>query len=64
MAINPFNNPSFGMMYKDALYSLYAGAVMPHEREILAMAPLPADVVDPFASQDVDPRQRCLADKA
>ena len=45
------------MMYKDALYSLYAGAVMPHDREILAMAPLPADVVDPFASQDVDPRQ-------
>ena len=57
MAINPFNNPTFGMMYKDALYSLYAGAVMPHDREILAMAPLPADVVDPFASQDVDPRQ-------
>ncbi len=57
MAINPFDNPEFGMMYKDALYSLYAGAVMPHEREILAMAPLPTDVVDPFASQDVDPRQ-------
>ncbi len=57
MAVNPFDNPTFSMMYKDALYSLYAGAVMPHEREILAMAPLPADVVDPFASQDVDPRQ-------
>ena len=57
MAVNPFDNQTFSMMYKDALYSLYAGAVMPHEREILAMAPLPADVVDPFASQDVDPRQ-------
>ena len=45
------------MMYKDALHSLYAGAVMPHDRDILAMAPLPADVVDPFSSQDVDPRQ-------
>ena len=57
MAVNPFDNPEFGMMYQDALYSLYAGAVMPHDREILAMAPLPTDVVDPFASQDVDPRQ-------
>ena len=45
------------MMYQDALFSLYAGAVMPHERELLAMAPLPTDIVDPFVSQDVDPRQ-------
>ena len=45
------------MLYQDALFSLYAGAVMPHEREILAMAPLPTDIVDPFVSQDVDPRQ-------
>ncbi len=57
MAINPLDNPEFDMMYQDALYSLYAGAVMPHDRDILAMAPLPTDVVDPFASQDVDPRQ-------
>ena len=57
MAGNPFDNPTMSMMYHDALQSLYAGAVMPWEREILAIAPLPADVVDPFASQDVDPLQ-------
>ena len=57
MAGNPFDNPTMSMMYRDALQSLYAGAVMPWEREILAIAPLPADVVDPFASQDVDPLQ-------
>ncbi len=45
------------MMYQNALNSLYNGAVMPHEREILARAPLPTDIVDPFVSQDVDPRQ-------
>ena len=57
MAGNPFDNPTMSMMYQDALQSLYAGAVMPWERDILAIAPLPADVVDPFASQDVDPLQ-------
>ncbi len=57
MAGNPFDNPTMSIMYRDALQSLYAGAVMPWERDILAIAPLPADVVDPFASQDVDPLQ-------
>ena len=57
MTGNPFDNPTVDMMYRDALQSLYAGAVMPWDREILAIAPLPADVVDPFASQDVDPLQ-------
>ncbi len=57
MTGNPFDDPMISMMYQDALHSLYAGAVMPHERELLAMAPLPTDIVDPFASQDVDPRQ-------
>ena len=57
MAGNPFDNPTMSMMYQDALQSLYAGAVMPWERDILSIAPLPADVVDPFASQDVDPLQ-------
>ena len=57
MAGNPFDNPTMSMMYQDALQSLYAGAVMPWERDILAIAPLPADVIDPFASQDVDPLQ-------
>ena len=57
MAGNPFDNPTMSMMYRDALQSLYAGAVMPWDREILAIAPLPAAVVDPSASQDVDPLQ-------
>ena len=57
MAGNPFDSPTVEMMYRDALQSLYNGAVMPWDREILAIAPLPADVVDPFASQDVDPLQ-------
>ena len=62
MTGNPFDNPTVDMMYRDALQSLYAGAVMPWDREILAIAPLPADVVDPFASQDVDPiRIMCFA---
>lgn len=47
----------FDSMYRDALYSLFSGAVMPIDRDILSMAPLPDDVVDPFASQDVEPNQ-------
>ena len=54
---NPFDDPMMSMMYQDALHSLYAGAIMPWERDLLAIAPLPTDIVDPFASQDVDPRQ-------
>ena len=46
------------MMYEDAIHSLYNGMpVMPWQREVLAMAPLPEDIVDPFASQDADPMQ-------
>ena len=46
------------MMYEDAIHSLYNGMpVMPWQREVLAMAPLPEDIVDPFAAQDSDPMQ-------
>ena len=46
------------MMYEDAIHSLYNGMpVMPWQREVLAMAPLPEDIVDPFAAQDADPMQ-------
>ena len=57
MAGNLFDDPTMSMMYRDALQSLYNGTVMPWDREILAVAPLPADVVDPFASEEMDPRQ-------
>ena len=42
-------------MRTDALHDLYAGYVTPLDREILADMPLPSDMVDPFASQEVDP---------
>ena len=46
------------MMNEDAIHSLYNGMpVMPWQREVLAMAPLPEDIVDPFAAQDADPMQ-------
>ena len=57
IAGNLFDDPTMSMMYRDALQSLYNGAVMPWDREILAVAPLPADVVDPFASEKMDPCQ-------
>ena len=41
MAGNLFDNPMMSMMYQDALQSLYNGAVMPWDLEILAVAPLP-----------------------
>ncbi|MBQ6503291.1 MAG: hypothetical protein IJI57_05205, partial [Flexilinea sp.] len=55
MAGNIFDNPTLSIMYQDALQSLYNGCVMPWERDILAQAPLPSDMVDPFASEDVKP---------
>ena len=55
MAGNIFDNPTLSIMYQDALQSLYNGCVMPWERDLLAQAPLPADMVDPFASEDVKP---------
>ncbi|MBQ6502435.1 MAG: hypothetical protein IJI57_00805 [Flexilinea sp.] len=42
-------------METDALLDLYAGIVTPVDREILKDMPLPDDMVDPFASQDVEP---------
>ena len=42
-------------MQTDALFNLYSGIVTPVDRQILADMPLPSDMVDPFASQDVDP---------
>lgn len=57
MTGNHLNDPMMDIMYQNALHSLYAGAIMPHEQEILAMAPLPGDVVDTFASQEIDPKQ-------
>ena len=42
-------------MKKNALLDLYAGCVTPWDRNILSDMALPSDVVDPFASQVVDP---------
>lgn len=50
-----FDNPAISMMYENALHSLYNGIVTPMDREILKDMPLPDDMVDPFASQDVKP---------
>ena len=55
MAGNSLDNPTISMMYQNALQSLYNGCVMPWERDLLAEAPLPADMVDPFASEEVKP---------
>ena len=49
------HNAMIENMRTDALLDLYAGYVTPLDREILADMPLPSDMVDPFASQDVDP---------
>ena len=45
----------YDFMKTNALHDLYAGCVMPWDREILSDMALPSDVVDPFASQDADP---------
>ncbi|MBR6089880.1 MAG: hypothetical protein IKP86_08100 [Anaerolineaceae bacterium] len=39
----------------DALNDLYSGVVTPLDRDILSDMPLPSDIVDPFASQEVPP---------
>ena len=49
------HNAMIETMRTDALNDLYAGYVTPLDREILADMPLPSDMVDPFASQDVEP---------
>ena len=49
------HNAMIETMRTDALHDLYAGYVNPLDREILADMPLPSDMVDPFASQEVDP---------
>ena len=49
------HNAMIENMRTDALLDLYAGYVTPLDREILADMPLPSDMVDPFASQDVEP---------
>ncbi len=49
------HNTMMEIMRTDALNDLYAGYVTPQDREILADMPLPSDMVDPFASQDVEP---------
>ena len=54
---NLLKDPMMSMMYDNALQALYAGNVMPFDRQILALAPLPDDVVDPFAAQNVDPNR-------
>ncbi len=42
-------------MYQDTLTNLYAGVVSAIDREVLSYSPLPSNIVDPYASQDVDP---------
>ena len=49
------HNAMIETMRTDALNDLYAGYVTPLDREILSDMPLPSDMVDPFASQEVDP---------
>ena len=49
------HNAMIENMRTDALHDLYAGYVTPLDREILADMSLPSDMVDPFASQDVEP---------
>ena len=49
------HNAMIETMRTDALHDLYAGYVTPLDREILADMPLPSDMVDPFASQEVEP---------
>lgn len=51
------NDPEMDMMYENALQALYAGNVMPFDRQILSRSPLPNDAVDPFSEQDVDPKE-------
>ena len=46
---------SFSVTYQNTLMNLYAGVVGPIDREVLSYSPLPSDIVDPYAAQDVDP---------
>ena len=43
------------IMYQDTLMNLYAGVVSAIDREVLSYSPLPSNIVDPYASHDVDP---------
>ena len=48
-------NSTIDIMRASALENLYAGCVMPWDKQILEDMPLPADMVDPFASEEVKP---------
>ena len=47
--------PMMDVMYQNTLMNLYAGVVSAIDREVLSYSPLPSNIVDPYASQDVDP---------
>ena len=42
-------------MYQNTLMNLYTGVVSAIDREVLSYSPLPSNIVDPYASHDVDP---------
>ena len=48
-------DPSMKFMFRNALTDLYAGSVSQIDREVLAYSPLPSDIVESYAAQDVDP---------
>ena len=48
-------DPSMKIMFRNALTDLYTGDISQIDREVLAYSPLPSDIVDPYAAQDVDP---------
>lgn len=51
------SNSMIDIMKMDGLQDLYSGCVSALDREILSKTPLPSDMVDPFASEEVDPLQ-------
>ena len=44
------------IMYQDTLMNLYSGVVTAIDREVLSYSSLPSNIVEPYASQDVDPK--------
>ena len=47
------DNGTYRMMYMDALVGLENGQLMPWDKDILASAPLPSSVIDPYTTKEM-----------
>ena len=50
---NPFNNPTIDMMYSDAVMGLMNGCLMSWDKQVLAAAPIPSSVIEPYMEKEI-----------